>query len=180
VTAANLGLCLAELRHLRVAVVDLDFRTRGLTAMLGLEGMPGMAEVIRGQEPVAEMCVPLVRRNLHVLPAGAIGDDTPGSLLGAERLPRVFRELAERFHYVLVDTPPIHDAADAGVIAPWCHSVLMVVRMNRTPEPWIRRSVRRLQANQVAIEGCILTDCKDESVAALCSEGEELSPDSGF
>jgi Mrp family chromosome partitioning ATPase len=180
VTVANLGLCLAELKHLRVAVVDLDFRRTGLSRGIGLAQNPGIAEVVRGERTLMEVCVPVVRHNLHAVPAGNLDGETPGALLGSERLRPVFRELAQRFHYVLVDTPPIRDTADTGLIAPLSHSALLVVQMNHTPEPWIRRSVKTLQSNQIAIEGCILTGWQDETIPALCSENGELSLSAGF
>jgi predicted acyltransferase len=68
----------------------------------------------------------------------------------------VFKEINDRFHYSLIDTPAVSSVADIGLIAPLCHSVLIVIRMNRTPEPLLRRSVKMLQANHVPITGCIL------------------------
>jgi capsular exopolysaccharide synthesis family protein len=155
-TTANLGFSLAELRHLRVAMVDLDFRKRGLTRMLQLSEQSGIAEVLRGEKRLAEVCVPAVRGNLFVIPTGDPGDASPSDLLGDDATARVFRELNTRFHYSLVDTPPVSTAADIGLVAPVCHSVIMVVRMNRTPEAALRRCVRALQANGVNIAGCVL------------------------
>jgi len=180
VTAANLGFCLAELRHVRAAVVDLDWRTRGLTGMFGLTGAPGIADVVREDASLAEVCVPAVHGNFYVVPAGDLQNDPPSVLLGAERLGCVFSQLLERFHYVFVDTPPMHDVADVGLIAPLCHSVLLVVRMNRTPEPLVRRSVKVLQANRVPIEGCILTGGREEHIPILSSEEGGNAFGSGF
>ncbi|GMV98505.1 MAG: CpsD/CapB family tyrosine-protein kinase [Phycisphaerae bacterium] len=163
VTTANLAFSLAELRHLRVAMIDLDFRQRGLTRLLGAEGRPGIAEVIRGETHLAEVCIPVVRANLHLIPAGDAQSMSSSELLTGERVRSVFREISERFHYALIDTPPANTVADIGLIAPLCHSVLIVIRMNRTPEPMVRRCVRMLQANGVPITGSILAGYCEES-----------------
>jgi len=42
------------------------------------------------------------------------------------------------------------------MIAPLCHSVVIVIRMNHTPEHVVRRSVRILQANRIEIAGSLL------------------------
>jgi capsular exopolysaccharide synthesis family protein len=180
VTAANLGFCMAEFGHLRVAVVDLDFRRRGLTEMFRLADAPGMAEVIREEADLDDICVPAVRTNLYVVPAGELGDSAISTLLGNERLSRLFAQLHDRFHYIFVDTPPMHDVSDAGLIAPLCHSVLLVVRMNCTPESYVRRSIRTIQVNGIPIEGCILTGERDMHIPILCGENNDNAFGSGF
>jgi capsular exopolysaccharide synthesis family protein len=163
ITVANLGFSLAELRHLRVAMVDLDFRQRGLSSLFGVSDRPGMAEVLRGEKPLADVCLPVVRGNLYFIPAGNPGDVSPSELLAGGRAVALFRELTDRFHHNLVDTPPMHTVADIGMIAPLCHSVMIVIRMNRTPEPVLRRCVKMLQANHISIIGCVLAGYSDES-----------------
>jgi succinoglycan biosynthesis transport protein ExoP len=177
-TAANLAFSLAELRHLRVALIDCDLRQRVLEKMLGLEQHPGFAEVIRGKHSLAEVCIPLVRPNLYFIPAGELGATTPSDLLSCERVGTLFREFGERFNYAIIDTPPVHTVADIGLIAPMCHSVLMVIRMNATPEPVVRRCVRMLQANGTPIAGAILAGESDEtaggaSMPVVCQAPEE-------
>jgi receptor protein-tyrosine kinase len=167
VTAANLAFSMAELRHLRVALIDLDFRQRGLDRLFGAANQPGVAEVLRGEHTLSEVCVPLVRPNLHYVPAGILGDQTPSELLSSQRVGVLFREISERFHYGLIDTPPSDTVADVGLIAPLCHSAIFVIRMNSTPEPLVRRCVRMLQANGVLISGSILVGgCDDTTEAA--------------
>ena len=165
-TVANLGFCLAELRHLRVAVIDLDFRQRGLTRMLSAEHRPGLTEVLSGEKQLSEVFLPVVRDNLHLVPAGAVGPASPSDLLAGDQIHDVFRQIHERYHYALVDTPPIHTCADIGLIGPLCHSVLVVVRMNHTPEPLARRCVKTLQANRMTVAGCILTQAPEDAIHA--------------
>jgi Mrp family chromosome partitioning ATPase len=156
VTTANLGFCLSELKYLRVAVVDVDFHNRGLSCLLGAGDRPGVAEVLRGELSLADVCMPVVRDNLYLIPAGDLAGSGASELLASKYVGGFFREITERFHYGLIDTPPLHNAADTGLIAPMCHAVIMVVRMNRTPEPLLNRCVKMLQANRVTIAGCIL------------------------
>lgn len=167
VTTANLAFSFAELKYLRVAMVDLDFHACGLSCLLGAEHQPGLAEVLRGELSLADVCMPAVRDNLYLIPAGDPAGLLPSELLASKLFGGVFKELTERFHYSLIDTPPVHEAADAGVIAPLCHSVVMVVRMNRTPEPLVDRCVKMLQANRVNVAGCILAGYHERPMASL-------------
>jgi len=155
-TTANLGFSLAELRHLRVAIIDCDFRHRGLSKVFSAADKPGIAEFIRGDKSLAEVCLPAVRNNLFLIPAGDLGDTYPSELLSGRRVAAAFKEINERFHYTLIDAPATNTVADTGLIAPLCHSVVIVIRMGRTPEPLLQRCVRMLQANHVEIAGSIL------------------------
>ncbi|MBI4579398.1 MAG: hypothetical protein HY718_06820, partial [Planctomycetes bacterium] len=56
---------------------------------------------------------------------------------------------------------------DIGLVAPLCHSVVIVIRMGRTPEHVLRRCVRMLQANHVAIAGAILAGYSEETMACV-------------
>jgi len=170
VTVANLGFSLAELRHLRVAMVDLDFRKRGLTRLFEAQDQPGMADVLRSEKPLSDACIPVVKENLHLFPAGHIDSANPSDILARETTDEVFREINERFHYCLIDTPPIHAFADIGLIAPLCHSVLIVIRMNSTPEPLLQRCVKMLQANHLTIAGCILAGYREDAMSLNTSQ----------
>ncbi|MBP7937178.1 MAG: CpsD/CapB family tyrosine-protein kinase [Phycisphaerae bacterium] len=171
ITAANLGFSLAELRHLRVAIVDLNFRNRGLSRLFQCDKQPGIADVLRGEKTLAEVCAPMPRPNLHFIGAGDCGTSGPSDLLSGGRVAEAFREIGERFHYTLVDTPPISAFADIGLIAPLCHYALIVIRMNKTPEPLLRRCVKLLQANHIAIAGSILTGYTEEAMS--CGENQD-------
>lgn len=156
VTTANLAFGLAELKHLRVAMIDCDFRNQGLARSFNVSDRPGLAEVIRGEKSLADVCVPVVRENLYLIPAGRPKSMSSSELLAGSAAAAVFREINDRFHYGLIDTPPTNTVADIGLVAPLCHSVLIVIRMGKTPENLLRRCVRTLQANHVAIAGSIL------------------------
>lgn len=165
ITAANLAFSLGELKHLRIALVDVDLRGRGLSKLMGTTDRPGLCEVLRGEKSLSEVCVPVARENLYFVPVGDVGKSAASDLLVGARASSVFRELQERFHYTIADTPPA-TTADIGLVAPLCHCVLVVARMHATPEPVLRRCIQMLQSNQVNVAGCVLTGCDEEEVYA--------------
>jgi len=140
VSTANLGFSFAELRNLQTAIIDLDFRGRGLTRLFKVENQ----------------CLSAVRSNLYLIPTGTVGDSSPTELLTNGRASGFIRQLRELFHYTLVDTPPINAVADIGLIGPLCNGVIMVVRMNSTPEPAVQQSVYSLKSNNIPIVGSLL------------------------
>jgi Mrp family chromosome partitioning ATPase len=53
---------------------------------------------------------------------------------------------------------------DVGIIGQMCNGVIMLVRLNFTPEPVARRAVRLLRVNKVPIMGCLLIGQDERSV----------------
>lgn len=156
VTALNTAFSLAEIRHLKVLVVDGDFRRGSLAELLNLPDSPGLAEVLKGsasyEDALQETPVP----NLYFMPAGHTEDRSAAELLSGEATGAAIERFRHEFHYTIVDTPPATTVTDVGIIGQWCSGVVMVVRINKTPEPIAQRAVRVLQVNNVPIIGVVL------------------------
>jgi capsular exopolysaccharide synthesis family protein len=155
VTTANLGIALSEVRHLSVLLVDADLRRRALAKLFGPGPDLGLTDVVSGRCPLARAIRPTAFENLSILPAGTDDGRLPAELLSGRNTGRLFDEIRERYHYVLVDTPPVQAIADVGIVAGMCTGVLLVVRMARTHSAIVQQSVRWLQSNNVQVIGCI-------------------------
>ena len=156
VTSLNLGCTLAEIRHLKVAVVDGDFRRGTLARMLNQPEGPGLAEVLRGEATYAQVLRSTPIPNLTFIPAGNIEDRSAAELLASAACKPIFQRMRNEFHYTIVDTPPATTVTDVGIIGQYCHGVIVVVRLHRTDEGAARRTVRLLQVNNIPIMGCLL------------------------
>ncbi len=156
VTTANLSLILAELRHLRVLMVDGDFRRGTLPQMLNMPAGPGMAELILERANPDEVLHETPIPNLMFLPAGKIGDKNAAEVLSSANARGVFDMLRQRFHYVIVDTPPINTVTDAGIIGQMCFGVIVLVRIHSTRDSIAKHAIRLLQANNVNVVGALI------------------------
>lgn len=159
VTAANIAVVMSEIRRMRVLAVDCDLRRGDMAGLFGLSRAPGLADVLSGRARLDEVILPTPLPNLSVLPAGELGEANPTELLSSVAAARVFDEIRERFHYSVVDTPPVHRVSDVGVIGTLCTGVVMVVRMHKTPTSIVRQSVQWLQSNNLNVMGTIATGC---------------------
>ncbi len=172
-TVANLGLALAEVRHLSVLLVDGDLRRPALGRTFGIQPEPkavdaaGLADVLIGRRQLADVIRRSAIENLQILPAGACGTLTPAELLNARSARRVFDEIRDRFQYILVDTPAVQSASDVAVLGAMCTGMLMVVRMNQPSSGIVRQSVRWLQANNVHVLGCVAVGANNRASRVL-------------
>ena len=156
VTTLNLGCILAEIRHLRVLVVDGDFRRSSLAHMLNQPTGPGLADVLAGDATFEQVVQSTPIPNLHFIPAGSTKGRSAAELLTAASAKAAFKRLQDEYHYTIVDTPPATTVTDVGIIGQMCHGVIVIVRLHRTHEAAAKRAVRLLQVNNIPILGCLL------------------------
>jgi capsular exopolysaccharide synthesis family protein len=171
VTTSNLGVILAEIRHFKVVCVDADFRRSRLGTLLNAPSGPGFADLLKGDAAYEDVVRPTSIPNLYLVRAGETSGRSAAELLASTRASAVVRRLQSDFHYTLIDTPPATTVTDVGIIGQMCSGVIMVVRLNCTPEPLARRAVRLLRVNKVPILGCLLIGRSDRGVTAGYSYG---------
>ena len=146
VTAASLARVLALSGH-RVVLVGGDLRAPGTA---GLQGSPGLADVLTGSAYLGEALVKGSVEGLELLPAGRMPAN-PSELLGAPMMRDLLRELAAD-RLVIIDAPPVLRFTDGVVLAARAGGVILVARAGRT-------SAEDLHEAALAIEqggGCML------------------------
>ena len=156
VTTLNLGCILAEISHMKVLVVDGDFRRSSLAQMLNQPAGPGLAEVLSGEAAYEDVIRDTPVPNLKFMSAGSTKKRSAPELLTESSARPVFRRMQRDFHYTIVDTPPATTVTDVGIIGQMCTGVIVIVRLHRTIEAATKRAVRLLQVNNIPILGCLV------------------------
>lgn len=164
VTTLNLGCIMAEIRHQKVLMVDGDFRRSTLHKLLNLPSKPGLTDVLAGEAAYEDVIQPTPLPNLFFIPAGGAKDRSAAELLSNPLARQLVRRMNSEFHYTFVDTPPATTVTDVGIIGQMCNGVVLLVRLNFTPEPLAQRAVRLLRVNKVPILGCLVIGHADRSV----------------
>jgi protein-tyrosine kinase len=133
-TALNLSLAVAAELDRTVLLVDADLSGRGLQAMMGLGGEPGLGEHLREGAPLEELLVNPGLPRLVFLPGGHGGDQGASELLATRAMHSLVRELKLRYpdRIVIVDLPPLLDTADALSLLPFVDTTLLVVEEHGT------------------------------------------------
>lgn len=144
IAAINLAMALAELERQQVVLVDGDLRRPSCERYLNLNAEPGLADVLLGRVAVDKVLRPAGYRNLMLLGAGTRVTN-PAEVLGASRLDELYRRLKEKYHYVVIDSPPVLPSTDAGVLAARADGALLIVRLERSLKKQSREALRVLQ-----------------------------------
>jgi succinoglycan biosynthesis transport protein ExoP len=121
----------------RVLLIDADMRRACLHKYFGVSFRPGLAEILGGDSGMTAAndgpprdvngIIGTSVANLWFLPAGE-AKRNPGELVLSPCWEKFLRDVAPRYDFILVDTPPILAADDASSLAQKLDGVLMVVR----------------------------------------------------
>jgi polysaccharide biosynthesis transport protein len=186
-TVANLAVALARAgRH--VLLVDFDFRYPSLDRLFGLEGRPGVTDVMLGHWPLEEAIAELpVTRLDGANELGANWPSTNGSsrkgrsrgkassgslrVLPAGPVSPALREslvspagerllelLRERTELLLVDVPPILTVGDADAFAGHMDALLVVVKSSVVEASMLKELRRRLEISGADPVGFVLVE----------------------
>lgn len=178
VTALNLAMAFAELERHEVVLVDADLRRPSCERYLNLNAEPGVADVLLGRVAVDRVLRPAGYRNLMLLGAGTRVAN-PAEVLSASRLDELLSRLKERFQYIVVDTPPVLPATDAGVLAARADGTLLTVRLERSLKNQTREALRVLQDMGGNVLGTFVSELRgrdpdsDQRLAYDPEPGEE-------
>ena len=132
-------------------LVDADFTMRALTQTLGLEGEPGLVDLL--QDKSLDLSDVLLATNidrLKILPAGSKATN-PTELLASARMASITEELSNRYpdRIVLFDAPPILASTETASIMHHMGQVIVVVESSRTPTDAIKSCIGYIGKDKV-------------------------------
>jgi capsular exopolysaccharide synthesis family protein len=146
-TAVNLALTLSESYERRVLLIDADLRRPMLHQIFDLPNGSGLHEGLKAVDQ-CKLAVFEISSRLALLPAGK-PDPDPMSALTSDRMRGVIEDAAEKFDWVIIDTPPVGLLPDAGLLAAMVNAVVLVIHAGRTPLPVIRAATETVGRHRV-------------------------------
>lgn len=117
----------------KVVVVDFDLRKPSLLNDLGLAADAGVTNYLVSEATSLDDIIKpsKVMPDLFVIGAGPIPPN-PGEIMMNPRVEQLLSHLKEHFDYIILDTAPVGQVADAFALAPHIDSTIYLVRYNYT------------------------------------------------
>jgi capsular exopolysaccharide synthesis family protein len=139
-----------------VALVDADMRQPNLHQIFGISRIPGLVDVCSDEVELERALVPISGfGRLSVLPAGsAFG--RPADLASSSRMGNVVSTLSSKYGTVVVDSPPLLSAADAGAIATFPHVGVVLVVDKSAKRRIVLSAIRKLELIDANVLGIVL------------------------
>jgi succinoglycan biosynthesis transport protein ExoP len=138
-----------------VCLVEANFRSPSLPAMLGTTNYHGLTDALLTEDPVRSFIKRVCNDSLWLLSSGPLAADSP-SLLTSERMKERFVELREEFDFVIVDAPPMTRYADAIALGLLSDGVVLVLEAENTRREAALIAVENLRSSKIRILGAAL------------------------
>ncbi|MCK5679567.1 polysaccharide biosynthesis tyrosine autokinase [bacterium] len=158
ITCANLGISMAK-DGKNVLIIDCDLREPSLHDLFKINNNSGLTTLLANEKKLPEVIQASPVDGLNILTSGPIPPD-PGFLLESEKMQRIFSECAEKFDYLLFDTPPILEAQDATVLARQTDACLLLLEAGKTTFQMLSHSIENFNQANIQISGVILNKFK--------------------
>jgi len=152
--AAELALSFAQLGK-RTLLVDADMRRPTLQNLFNCIPEAGLADAIATDSaphlhPVQDL------HDMKFLAAGHTLRTNPLELLSDNRFARIMQSWQNNYAFIVLDTPPIAEYADALAIATLAGRALIIGRAKHTTYKDLRSMMRRLAITQTRVMGAVL------------------------
>ena len=169
VTSANTAIALAESGK-RVVLVSADLRRPSLDKLFGLEESEGLGDWLSDPE-MKRIPMRPVGENLRIVPAGNLPRN-PGELMSSARFDSLIKTLSSMADIVLVDSPPVLNAADAVGASVFVDGVIVVVDSLRTDTASLNRLRSDIERAGGKLLGAVLNK---ERRASITSYGQRYT-----
>jgi len=158
ITALNLAVTLAHSTQTpKVLLIDADMRRGRVVKYLGVEQKAGLADVLLGSASTEEALFNIDIKNLAFMGAGSIPGN-PAELLDSQAMRRLVTKMKAQFDHIIIDTPPIVNVTDSGIIASQADGVVLVIQAGRTQRGIVKRAQELLHQAHARILGHVLTN----------------------
>lgn len=150
ITSLNLAISLAQEYDHTVVLVDADLRRPTTHSYLGIPNKIGLSDCLVNGTDVGNALIKTGIGRLSILPAGGPVPN-PVELISSSRMKEFIQELKHRYpdRYVIIDTPPVLQFAEAYSIASEVDGVIFVVREGQVPLAHLKEALGMLKGTNL-------------------------------
>ncbi|MBU3179831.1 CpsD/CapB family tyrosine-protein kinase [Clostridium psychrophilum] len=151
-TAAYLSLSLAESGK-KTVLVDCDQKNPNIHNMFNLLNGKGLVDFLAGDIKFETVVKTSKQKNLSIVTSG-IKSLNYAELLASEKFKEFIEMLKEDFDYIILDTSPLTDGADAKTVSKNSDGCVLVVKYGQTERKTAMKAkdiLRKINANIIGV-----------------------------
>ncbi len=152
--ASNLAIVQAQSGR-RILLIDANLRRPELQRVFEGISQQGLTNILVGEGTLATCVSKSKIPNLDVIGSGPLPPN-PIDLLTGGRWRDLLGEALKQYDQIIIDTPPVLLASDAGVLATTVDGVILVVRANRNSRGVAKRACSLLATVNAHMFGAVL------------------------
>lgn len=154
-TSCNIAAAFSKHLNTKTIIVDCDLRKPSVSKFFKIKNNPGLTNYLSGMNTLDEVIQVVPGTNLSVITAGIIPPN-PSELLASKMFANFLDELAKKYDYVIIDTPPINIVSDVLPVAEKSDGVVIVAYEDRSSYVDLDKAVENLKRCEAKILGFIL------------------------
>ena len=154
-TTVNLAVTLSE-TETKVLLIDADMRKPTVHKYFNIESRVGLSNLLSGMNSAKE-CVQSIEGmpNLSVITSGILPPN-PSELLGSSAMTKVLSDFEDEYDYIIIDTPPVNEVADALALVKQVDGVAFVIAQGKSTYPDVSKAVETLRFAHANIIGAVM------------------------
>ncbi|RUM38183.1 MAG: hypothetical protein DSY58_02640 [Desulfobulbus sp.] len=147
---ANLGVAFAQGMDHKALMINCDLRRPSLESLFGVPNERGLADYLGSGDDYNKLIVNVGVEKLSILPSGR-PPVNPAELLGASGMKRLIEDLAHKDEkkIMILDSPPLHSAAETAVLVKYVDAVVLVVRYKNTRREHVQSLVDQIGKEKI-------------------------------
>ena len=139
----------------RVLLVDTNWDQPQLHQWLNLSNHKGLANLLTDEIKPEEMIQAIPNlENIDFLSAGTQAPQRRPRL-GSTQMESLIKDLEKQYDLVIYDVPHLTEGGDLGLMAVNCDGILLVVSVQKTPQSWVKRTVKKFKELNIPFLGVI-------------------------
>lgn len=139
----------------RTLIIDLDLRRPSQVSIFQQPASSGLETVLSGQQALIEAVQSTTVENLWLLSQNN-GSQRPSVLLERMLQSNLLKEAKAHFDFIVIDTPPLGNCADAISISSQSDGMLLVMRSGFTPRLSLQSTIAELTNSDVTFLGTVM------------------------
>ena len=156
---SNLASAIAEINQ-TVLIIDADMRRPRQHRIFGLSNEQGLSDLLRHPAKLDAETVKLLTKQtalpgVMLLPSGP-GANSVSNLLHSDRTRELLAIARKSFDWVLIDTPPMMQIADARLLGRLADAVVLVIKAGSTTRDTVAACEERLRKDNTKLLGTVL------------------------
>ena len=128
----------------KTLLIDLDLRKPNIHTKLGMESGNGMSNYLIGDCEFSDTMETDTPFAFDFCRAGTIPPN-PGELVHSDKLAALFKDLREKYDYIVIDTSPIGLVPDAYAIIEQSDMCLFVIRCMQTNKSFCKQTLEQMR-----------------------------------
>ena len=144
--SVNLALSIASEIDQTVLLIDTDVTKRGAAAILGIDRLPGLLDVVVGEKSVEEVLVKTDIPTLSFMPAG-VSRSNADELFASDAMRDLILEMSSRYadRVLIFDTPPVFATNVPSILVKMMGQLAFVIEADKSPQELVEDALRRLE-----------------------------------